>query len=89
MKVSVREDPVDPPAHGAQLGHGALLDADPAGEVFVAVEETGGSIQRVPGVVYGGTLLGSLVSGTQEDPLLGGGHLTASLGLTLRLQGYG
>ena len=47
MEVRVWEYPVDPPAHGAQLGHAALLDADSAGEVFVAVQETRGAVQGV------------------------------------------
>ena len=85
MKVSVGEDPVDPPTDRAQLGHGALLDADPAGEVFVAVEETGGPVQGVSGVVYGGTLFGSLVSSAQEDPLFCRRHLTTSVRLAFRL----
>ena len=33
----MREDPIDSATHGAQLGDGALLDADPTGEIFVAV----------------------------------------------------
>ena len=52
MEVCVWEYPVDPPAHRAQLGHGALLDADSAGEVFVAVEEAGRAVQRVSAVRY-------------------------------------
>ncbi len=37
VEVGVREDAVDAPADGAQLGHRALLDGDAAGEVLVAV----------------------------------------------------
>lgn len=47
MEVRVWEYPVDPPAHGAQLGHAALLDAHPAREVFIAVQETSRSIKSV------------------------------------------
>lgn len=86
MEVGVGEDPVDAPADAPELGHGALLDAHPAGEVFVAVEEAGGAVQSVPGVVNGWTLLGRLVGGAQEDPLLRGRHLGAGLGLALPLQ---
>ena len=86
MEVGMREDSVDPPADWPELGHGALLDADSAREVFVAVKETGSTVQGVPGVVDGGALLGGLVCRTQEDPLLRGGHLTAGVRLALRLQ---
>ena len=51
------EDPVDSATHGAQLGDGALLDADPAGEIFVAVEETRCPIQCVPRIVCGELLV--------------------------------
>ena len=85
MEVGVGEDPVDPAADGAQLGDRALLDADPAGEVFVAVEETGRAVQGVSGVVNSGTLLGCLVSSAEEDPLLCGRHLTAGVWLTVTL----
>ena len=56
MEVSMREDPVDPPAHWPKFGHGRLLDGDPAGKILVAVEEAGGSVQGVSGVVYCRTL---------------------------------
>ena len=39
-----------------------------------------------PGVIDSWTLLGRLVGGAEEDPLLGGGHLAAGLGLALALQ---
>ena len=108
MEIRVREYPVDPPTHWAQLGHGALLDAHSAGEVFIAVQETRRAIQGVsedwlcwlwtlkgqfwrhsPGVIYGWALLGGLVGGAEEDPLLGGGHLAASVGLAVALQLHG
>ena len=41
--------------HRAQLGHAALFDGDPAGEVLVAVEQAGGPVQRVSRVVDGRT----------------------------------
>merc|ERR1719189_1692904 len=86
MEIRVREYPVDPPTHWAQLGHGALLDAHSAGEVFIAVQETRRAIQGVSGVIYGRALLGGLVGGAEKDPLLGGGHLAASVGLAVALQ---
>ena len=58
----------------------------PAGEVLVAVEQAGGSVQRVAGVVDGGALLGRLVGGAEEDPLLGGRHLGTRVRLTAQLQ---
>ena len=89
MEVSVGEDPVNSATDGAQLGHGALLDADPAGEVFVAVEEAGGPVQRVSGVVDSRALLGGLVGSAEEDPLLGSRHLTAGIRLAVSLQLHG
>ena len=47
MEVGVGEDPVDPPAHAPQLGHGRLLDAHPAREVFVTVQQTRSTIQSM------------------------------------------
>ena len=47
MEVRVWEYSVDPPAHGTQLGHAALLDAHPAREVFIAVQETSRAIKSV------------------------------------------
>ena len=85
MEVGVGEDPVDSATDRAQLGHGALLDADPAGEVLVAVEETGRSVQGVSGVVDSRALLRGLVCRAEEDPLLCGRHLTASVRLTVTL----
>ena len=85
MEVGMGEDPVDPAADRAQLGHGTLLDADPTGEVFVAVEETGRAVQGVSGVVNSGALLRGLVCSAEEDPLLCGRHLTASVRLTVTL----
>ena len=43
--------------HRAQLGHAALFDGDPAGEVLVAVEQAGRPVQRVSRVVDGRTFL--------------------------------
>jgi len=85
MEVSVGEDPVDSATDRAKFGHGALFDADPAGEIFVAVEETGGPVQRVSGVVNSGTLLRGLVSGAEEDPLFCCRHLTAGVWLAISL----
>ena len=79
------EDPVDSAADRAKFGHGALFDADPAGEIFVAVEETGCAVQGVSGVVNGGTFLRGLVGSAEEDPLLCGRHLTTSVRLAFRL----
>ena len=86
MEVSVGEDPVDSAADRAKFGHGALFDADPAGEIFVAVEETGGPIQSVSGVVNSGALLRCLVSRAEEDPLFCGRHLTAGIWLAITLE---
>ena len=89
MEVSVGEDPVDSATDGAQLGYGALLDADPAGEIFVAVKKTGCAVQGVSGVVNSGTFLRSLVGSAEEDPLFCSSHLAACVGLTITLQLYG
>jgi len=51
------------------------LNADPAGEVLVAIQETSGPIQGVPGIVNSRTLFGSFVSSAKEYPLLCGSHL--------------
>merc|ERR1719402_507582 len=86
MEVRMREDPVDPPAHRPKFGHGRLLDGDPAGEILVAVEEAGGSVQGVAGVVYCRTLLWSLVGRAEKDPLFCGRHLRACFWFTFALQ---
>ena len=74
---------------GQHVRAGPDLDGDPAGEVLVAVEEAGGAVERVARVVDGRALLGGLVGGAQEDPLLGRRHLGARLGLALPLQHHG
>ena len=84
--VSVTEDAINASTHGAQFGHGRLLDGDAGGEVFVAVEETGGAVERVTRVIHRRTLLGSLMGGAQEDPLFRGRHLRAALGIALGLE---
>ena len=86
VEVGVGEYAVDTPTDAAQLCDGGFLDGDAAGEVLVAVEEAGGAVERVARVVDGGALLGRLVGGAQEDPLLGRRHLGARLGLALPLQ---
>ena len=64
----------------------ALRPLSPAGEVFVAVEQTGGSVQRMARIVDSRTLLGRFVGGAEEDPLFGGGHLSAGVWLAAQLQ---
>ena len=83
--VGVREDAVNPSSNGTQSLHRVLLDTDTAGEMLVTVEERGGSVKRVKGVVQRRTLLWLLVSGTEEYPLLRGGHLDADFGIALLL----
>jgi len=86
VEEGVGEDSVDAATDRAQLGHRGLLDGNPRRKVLIAVEETRSTVQRVPRVVDGRTLLGRLVRGTQEDPLLGGRHLRAGGGLALSLE---
>jgi len=85
MEIGMREDPINSAADRAQLGHAALFDGHSAGEVFVAVEEAGGPVQGVAGVVDSRALLWCFMSCAEEDPLLRCGHLGAGLRLTLRL----
>ena len=56
MVVGVGEDAVDPTSDGAQTLGGALLDSDAAGKMAAAVEQRGGAVQRVQGVVQRGAL---------------------------------
>ena len=73
--VGMREDAVNPSSNRAQSLHRVLLDTDAAGKVLVAVEERGGSVERVKSVVQSRALLWLLVSSTEEYPLFRGGHL--------------
>ena len=57
--------------------------------MFVAVEEGGGSVERVEGVVQSRALLGLLVGRAQEYPLLRGRHLDADLRVALHLESDG
>jgi len=86
VKVCMGEDAVNSATNGAKLCHTALLDGDPAGEVLVAVEETRGSVQCVPSVIYCWALLWCFVRRTQEYPLLCCGHLGASLWFAFSLE---
>ncbi len=58
----------------------------PAGEVFVAVEQAGGTVEGVSRVVDGGTLFGRFVGGAEEDPLVGSRHLRARVRMAFVLQ---
>ena len=88
MKVSMGKYSVHPSTHRAKLGHAALLNADPAGEVLVAVQEAGRPVQRVSGVIYSWTLFWCFVRGTEEYPLFSSCHLSTGLWLTFCLQFY-
>ena len=85
MIVGVREYAINPPRHGAQSLDRVFLDRDTTREVLVAVEEGGGAVERVQGVVEGRALLRFLVSGTEKYPLFCGGHLYAHFRITLLL----
>jgi len=84
--IGVRENAIDSAGDGAQFRNGGQFQADPGGKVFRVVEEGGGAVQRVPRVVNGGTLLGGLMRGTEENPLVGGCHLRAGARRTLHLK---
>ena len=79
MEIGVRKYSVDASAHRAQLGHAALLDGDPAGEVLVAVEQAGGPVQRVSRVVDGRTFLNTILYVLSAQP---GAHLSPQLWYT-------
>ena len=84
--IGVRENAIDSAGDGAQFRNGCQFEADPGGKVLGVVEEGGGAIQRVPRVVNGGALLGGLVRGTEENPLVGGCHLRARTRRALHLK---
>lgn len=86
VEVRVREDPVHAATHRTQLGHRRVLDGDATRKVLVAVEQTRSPIQGVSRVIDSRTLLGRLVGGTEEDPLLSGYHLVAGAREALRLE---
>lgn len=86
MIIGVAEDAIDAPTNGAEFGNRRLLDRDARWEVFVAVEEAGGAVERVARVIHRRTLLGSLVRGAEEDPLLRRRHLRATLRIALGLE---
>ena len=84
--IGVTEDAIHATTNGAQFGDGRLFDRHARGEVFVAVEETRGAVERVTRVIHRRTLFRSLMSGAEENPLFRRRHLRATLGITLGLE---
>ena len=82
----MREDAVDPPSNGPQTLYGALFDCHTTVKVFVAVEQCGGTVESMEGVVQSGALLGLSVSRAEKNPLLACRHLLADRWVALVLE---
>lgn len=61
----------------------------PAWEVFAAIQKTRSPVKGVPCIIDGRTFFGRFMRGTQENPLLGSGHLSTGGWLTMSLKPYG
>lgn len=61
----------------------------PAGKVFATVQQTCGTIQRMPCIIDGWTFFRCFMGSAQEYPLFSGCHLCASTWYTMRLQTNG
>ena len=86
MIIGVAENAINASTHGAEFGDRRLFDRDARREVFVAVEEASGAVERVSRVIHRRTLFRSLMRGAKEDPLFRRRHLRAGLRIALGLQ---